>query len=88
MFHDRDRHPADKRTGRSSQRGASLVEYALLVALVAVVCIGAVTFLGNGVSGKMGTAGSTLSGPPTTADWCAAAGWHWEQRGVALVCVP
>ncbi len=31
----------------TSERGASLVEYALLVALIAVVCIIAVTTLGN-----------------------------------------
>jgi pilus assembly protein Flp/PilA len=31
------------------ERGASLVEYALLVALIAVVCIVAVSFLGQGV---------------------------------------
>ena len=31
----------------SSERGASLVEYALLVALIAVVCIAAVSLLGN-----------------------------------------
>lgn len=30
-----------------TERGASLVEYALLVALIAVVVIGAVTLLGN-----------------------------------------
>jgi len=30
-----------------SERGASLVEYALLVALIAVVCIAAVTALGS-----------------------------------------
>jgi len=30
-----------------SERGAALVEYALLVALIAVVCIAAVTLLGN-----------------------------------------
>ena len=30
-----------------SERGASLVEYALLVALIAVVCIAAVTILGK-----------------------------------------
>ena len=30
-----------------SERGASLVEYALLVALIAVVCIAAVTALGG-----------------------------------------
>jgi pilus assembly protein Flp/PilA len=31
----------------ASERGASLVEYALLVALIAVVCIAAVTALGK-----------------------------------------
>ena len=31
-----------------TERGASLVEYALLVALIAVVCIGAVTVLASG----------------------------------------
>ena len=34
------------------QRGASLVEYALLVALIAVVCIVAVTFLGKSADSK------------------------------------
>jgi len=33
-----------------SERGASLVEYALLVALIAVVCIAAVTALGKKAS--------------------------------------
>ena len=32
------------------ERGASLVEYALLVALIAVVCIAAVTALGSAAS--------------------------------------
>jgi Flp pilus assembly pilin Flp len=35
---------------RAPERGASLVEYALLVALIAVVCVGAVTFLGRETS--------------------------------------
>lgn len=30
-----------------SERGASLVEYALLVALIALVCIAAVTWMGG-----------------------------------------
>ncbi|MDQ1375580.1 MAG: Flp/Fap pilin component, partial [Actinomycetota bacterium] len=30
-----------------TERGAALVEYALLVALIAVVCIAAITILGN-----------------------------------------
>lgn len=33
-----------------SERGASLVEYALLLALIAVVCIVAVSALGQGMS--------------------------------------
>ena len=39
------------RFGRS-ERGASLVEYALLVALIAVVCIVAITFVGSRASDK------------------------------------
>ena len=34
------------------ERGASLVEYALLVALIAVVCVAAVTALGTTTSDK------------------------------------
>lgn len=43
-----------------SERGASLVEYALLVALIAVVCIAAVTILGNSASNKFTDVGSSL----------------------------
>ncbi len=42
------------------ERGASLVEYALLVALIAVVCIVAITFLGNSTSTKLSTLGSNI----------------------------
>ncbi|WP_426572969.1 Flp family type IVb pilin [Aquihabitans sp. McL0605] len=42
------------------ERGASLVEYALLVALIAVVCIVAVTFLGSSAKGKFETVGSSI----------------------------
>lgn len=45
---------------RQSDRGASLVEYALLVALIAVVCILAVTFLGQSASNKFNTVGSSI----------------------------
>ena len=34
---------------RDEERGASLVEYALLIALIAIVCIAAVTLLGQSV---------------------------------------
>ena len=43
-----------------SEEGASLVEYALLVALIAVVCVGAVTFIGTSASGKLNSVGSSL----------------------------
>jgi pilus assembly protein Flp/PilA len=43
-----------------TDRGASLVEYALLVALIAVVCIAAVTMLGNNASSKFNSVGSAI----------------------------
>ena len=43
------------------ERGASLVEYALLVALIAVVCIVAVTFLGKSAESKFNNVGSSIS---------------------------
>ncbi|MCU1498704.1 MAG: Flp pilus assembly protein pilin Flp [Acidimicrobiales bacterium] len=43
------------------ERGASLVEYALLVALIAVVCIVAVTFLGSSASSKFNKVGSSIN---------------------------
>jgi pilus assembly protein Flp/PilA len=45
-----------------TERGASLVEYALLVALIAVVCIVAVTFLGQKASSKFSSVGSAVAG--------------------------
>jgi pilus assembly protein Flp/PilA len=42
-------------------RGASLVEYALLVALIAVVCIAAVTTLGKSASTKFSTVGRSIA---------------------------
>jgi Flp pilus assembly pilin Flp len=41
--------------------GASLVEYILLVALIALAVIAAVIFLRNGVSSKFNEAGSKIS---------------------------
>jgi pilus assembly protein Flp/PilA len=43
-----------------SDRGASLVEYALLVALIAVVCIAAVTALGKDASKKFSAVDSAI----------------------------
>ena len=44
----------------NSERGASLVEYALLVALIAVICIVAIAFLGRSASSKFSTVGSSV----------------------------
>jgi pilus assembly protein Flp/PilA len=43
-----------------TERGASLVEYALLLALIAVVCIAAVTLLGQKASSKFHRRGGSL----------------------------
>jgi pilus assembly protein Flp/PilA len=45
-----------------SERGASLVEYALLVALIAVVCIIAVTTLGENASEKFNSTADAIGG--------------------------
>lgn len=44
-----------------SERGASLVEYALLVALIAVVCITAVTLLGESAAEKFSQVDNSIS---------------------------
>ncbi len=44
-----------------SERGATLVEYALLVALIAVVCIAAVTLLGSAASTKFSSVADTIN---------------------------
>ena len=43
-----------------SERGASLVEYALLLALIAVVCIIAITVLGQEASNKFDSISDSL----------------------------
>jgi pilus assembly protein Flp/PilA len=47
------------RFGRS-ERGAALVEYALLLALIGVVCIVALSTLGGKASSKFETIGNSL----------------------------
>ena len=42
------------------EKGASLVEYALLVALIAIVCIAAVTALGSQVSKQFSVQATAL----------------------------
>ncbi len=44
-----------------NERGAALVEYALLLALIAVVCIVALTTLGGQASNKFSAVGNSIS---------------------------
>ena len=50
------------RTRAEDETGATAVEYALMVALIAVVIIAAVTFLGQSASNKFSTVGSAVNG--------------------------
>jgi pilus assembly protein Flp/PilA len=44
----------------NDERGASLVEYALLVALIAVVCIGAIGLLGRNADSAFTEVGNSI----------------------------
>jgi Flp pilus assembly pilin Flp len=48
---------------RNGERGATLVEYALLVALIALVCIAAVTTFGTAVDSSMTNSTTSMFGP-------------------------
>ena len=48
--------------GRRTERGAALVEYALLLALIAVVCIVALTTLGKQASSTFTETGNSIAG--------------------------
>ncbi len=77
---------------RRAERGQGLAEYALILALVAVLVIGATQFLGGQVSTALASVGNQLSNlvtvdsvvptqPPastyTTKKKCVAAGYSW-----------
>ena len=60
-----------KRLRRMGDRGAAIVEYALLLGLIAVVCAAAIAFVGNSTSstlnnGKLTAGLSTASTTTTT----------------------
>ena len=42
------------------EEGQGLVEYGLIIALIAVVCIAALTALGTNISGKLGAINTAL----------------------------
>ena len=51
----------DVRSRALEERGATAVEYALMVALIAIVIIAAVAFLGKAASNKLSTIGSGVN---------------------------
>jgi pilus assembly protein Flp/PilA len=50
-----------------TERGASMVEYALLVGLIAVVAVVAIAALGGGISGLFNTANTCVGGLNSTS---------------------
>jgi pilus assembly protein Flp/PilA len=46
----------------TGERGASLVEYALLVALIAMVCLVAVAYFGSATGNRLSSSGSSITG--------------------------
>jgi len=51
---------SDLKMRAKEERGATAVEYALMVALIAVVIIAAVAFVGHAASNKFSTVGSAV----------------------------
>jgi len=51
----------DLRSRALEEKGATAVEYALMVALIAIVIVAAVAFLGKAVSNKFSTIGSGVN---------------------------
>ena len=49
------------------EEGATMVEYGLMVALIAVACITAVTVLGGGIRSMFEGVGDTIENTPTEA---------------------
>jgi pilus assembly protein Flp/PilA len=46
----------------NNDKGATMVEYALMVALIAVVCIAAVSMLGGNAKDKFSQVGASIGG--------------------------
>lgn len=54
-------HQRARTEGKRGERGASLVEYALLLALIAVVCFSAVSFFGSQTGGGFSKSADCIS---------------------------
>ncbi len=45
------------------EEGQAMAEYGLILALIAVVCIAALTLIGTGIASKLGKITAQLTGP-------------------------
>ena len=50
------------------EEGATMIEYGLLVALIAVVLIGVIAFLGGALSGMFDEAGQAIDNPEAAGE--------------------
>jgi pilus assembly protein Flp/PilA len=57
-------------TRAKTERGASMVEYALLVGLIAIVAVVAVMWLGGGIKNLFSSANSCVGGLNTASTSC------------------
>lgn len=55
------------RAKMKQERGATMVEYALMLALIAVVCVGVVTKIGKGAEGTFTTIEAKMPAPAAPA---------------------
>lgn len=51
----------NKQTDKQREKGASMLEYALLATLIALVCISSITIMGRQMSQTFSRIGSSLS---------------------------
>ena len=67
-----------KLSGNKKEKGQGLVEYALILVLVAIVVIGAMTLLGPTIKHEFYRVSAVLH---TTQESCEAAGFSWALDG-------
>ena len=49
---------------KTKEEGQGLAEYALILVLIAIVCVAALVFLGGSISGVLSCIGSNIAGQP------------------------
>jgi Flp pilus assembly pilin Flp len=62
--------PVHPRFGRRGQLGASLIEYVLMIAMIAIVCIGALTYFGGSSRNSTDRSASCIVTAGTPTPYC------------------